>query len=306
MKKNFYFEKIKKDLSEYQFETFLIGIKNEKENESKKKNLKINLGQLIEKNLGKKVDFLNPDIVIKIDLKNKKIDYQIKSLYLYGRYQKIKPGIPQTRWHKKIYKTSVQEEIGDIIINYCQATDHSFHGCGREDIDVTTLGNGRPFVIEMKNPKKRYFDLKKIEKKINNSSQWVRIKDLSFTNKEKIKEIKMAAPSKIYQAEIQLEKETKKEILKDVEKKLTQITIEQKTPKRVLRRRYNLVRTKKIFYFKLIKYHLLNPIFEIKAQSGTYIKELISGDEGRTKPSLSQLLNQKCFVKNLTVVKVEY
>lgn len=304
MEKNFYFEKIKNDLSQYQFETFLIGIKNEKENEKEKKRLKISLGQLVEKNLHKKVDFLNPDILVKIDLKEKKIDYQIKPLYLYGRYQKIKPGIPQTRWHKKIYHTSVQEEIGKVIIEYSQGTDHSFHGCGREDIDVTTLGNGRPFVIEIKNPKKRYFDIKQVEEKINDSSKWVRVKDLSFTNKEKIKQIKMAAPEKIYQAEIQLSKKTAEEVLKEVAKKLSQITIKQQTPKRVLRRRYDLVRPKKIFYFKLIKYHPLNPIFEIKAQSGTYIKELVNGDEERTAPSFSQLLNQKCFVKNLKVIKV--
>ena len=302
---NFYFKQIKKDLFDYQFKTFLIGIIDKEKTQEEKKILKISLGQMIEKELGKKVDFLNPDVLILIDLKNKNISYQIKPIYIYGRYQKIKAGIPQTRWHKKIYQTSVQEEIGRVILKFSQGQDHSFHGCGREDIDVLMLGNGRPFVIEIKNPRIRNFNLGKIGEEINRSSEWVRVKDLKFTSKEKIKELKLAKPSKIYQAEVKLEKETNERKLRTIEKKLTGITIEQQTPKRVLRRRDDLTRIKKIFYFKLIKYHPLNPIFEIKAESGTYIKELISGDNGRTKHSLSELLKQKCFVKELKVIKVE-
>ena len=56
--------------------------------------------------------------------------------------------------------------------------------------------------------------------------------------------------------------------------------------------------------FKLIKYHPKNPVFEIKTESGTYIKELISGDNGRTKPSLSEILKQKAAVKKLVVKEV--
>lgn len=306
MRRNFYFEKIQKVLSQYEFESFLIGVRAP-ENKTKEKNfLKRTLGQLIEKKLKKKVDFIDPEILIKIDLENEKIVYQIKPIYIFGKYQKIKPGIPQTRWHRKIYKTSVQEEIGNIILKYCKGDDHSFHGCGREDIDAVMVGEGRPFVIEMKNPKKRHFDLKKIEKEINETSEWVKVKDLSLNKKEKIKELKTISPSKTYQAEVQLEKEVDKEVLNAVGKKLTDIIIKQKTPKRVSRRRGNVVRFRKIFYFKLIKYHSLNPTFEIKAQSGTYIKELISGDEGRTTPSLSEFLKQKSFVKKLKVTEIEY
>ncbi len=299
------FERIKKDLLDYQFESFLIGVKSSKESEEKK-SLKRNLGLLIEKELKKKVDFFDPEILIVIDLEKKEIQYRIKPLYIYGRYLKIKGGIPQTRWKKKIYKTSVQEEIGNVILKYCQGKDHSFHGLGREDIDAIMLGNGRPFVIEVKDPQKRNFDLKRVEKEINETSEFVRVKDLSFTSKEKIQELKTASPAKTYQAEVQLEKKVEKEALAEVVQKFNNLLISQRTPKRVTRRRADLVRVKKIFYFKLIEYHPLNPIFEIKAQSGTYIKELISGDEGRTTPSLSEFLKQKCFVKKLKVTEIEY
>lgn len=44
----------------------------------------------------------------------------------------------------------------------------------------------------------------------------------------------------------------------------------------------------------------------IKTESGTYIKELISSDNGRTKPSISEILGMKCKVKELDVLGVEY
>ncbi len=305
MKKFFYFKKIGKDLQAYQFKTFLIGIDKQKSTEEERKLLKRELGQMIEEKLGKQVDFANPDIVIKIDLKYQTINYQIKPLYFYGRYQKIKAGIPQTRWHKKIYHTSVQEEIGEVILKHTQGDKHVFHGCGREDIDVLMLGTGRPFVVEIKKPKIRDINLEEIRKKIN-QSKWVNVLELNFASKEKIKEIKLAKPDKIYLAEVQLKNSVSKEELSKTGKKLSNITIRQKTPQRVLRRRYDLERRKKIYYFKLKKYDKINPVFEIKTEAGTYIKELISGDNGRTKPSFSEVLKQKCVVKNLSVIDVIY
>jgi tRNA pseudouridine synthase 10 len=307
MKKNiqFFLEKIINDLKEFEFNTFLIAIisGNEKNNDEEKP-LKKNLGELLAKQLKKAVDFDNPDILIQIDKKTNKINYQIKSLYIYGRYQKIKPGIPQTRWHKKRYPTSVQEEIGHLILEETKGDDHSFHGCGREDVDAMMVGEGRPFVLEIKNPKIRQIDLKKIEEKINQESNFAKVSQLSFTNKEKIIELKLAQPDKIYQVEIILEKESEKEVLENACKKLSKITINQQTPTRVLDRRYDKLRQRKVYYTKLVQYHPISPIMEIKAESGTYIKELIHGDNGRTQPSLSQILNQKTKVKQLTVKEI--
>lgn len=302
---DFFYQKIKNKLKKYQFQSFLLAVSQKNIDQKKAKEFKILLGQKLEKKLKKTVDFQTPDILILIDLVNKKIDLKIKPLYILGRYQKIKAGIPQTRWYKKRYQTSVQEEIGDIILKESRGEDHSFHGCGREDIDVLMLGNGRPFVIEIKNPKIREINLKKIEEKINKESKYIKVFNLKFTNKKKIKEIKSAKPDKIYETKVKIEKPIKKEKLEAACKKLSKIIINQKTPTRVLRRRINITRKRKIYYFKIKKYHSLNPIFEIKTQSGTYIKELISGDNGRTTPSLSEMLNQKCYVTSLKVIKID-
>lgn len=302
---DFYLKKIIVDLKTYQFKTFLIAFLTGQEKDKKKeKQLKIRLGKLIEKKLKKAVDFKKPDILIEIIPKKKKINYQIKSLYLFAWYQKLRPGIPQTKWHIKRYKTSVEEEIGKTLLTITKGDGHSFHGCGREDVDVITIGKGRPFVIEIKNPKKRRINLKRTQMLINKNSQLVKIRKLAYASKEKIIDLKLAKPDKIYQVMITLEKPTPKEQLKKAAKNLTNIVIKQQTPTRVLERRYNKVRKKKIYYFKLINYHPRSPIFEIKAESGTYIKELIHGDKGRTTPSLSEIVNQEIQVKQLVVKKI--
>jgi tRNA pseudouridine synthase 10 len=58
---------------------------------------------------------------------------------------------------------------------------------------------------------------------------------------------------------------------------------------------------------KDIKYKLLSSKraeFTIKAQSGLYIKELINGDEGRTQPSISDLIKNKVKKIDLDVIRI--
>jgi tRNA pseudouridine synthase 10 len=43
---------------------------------------------------------------------------------------------------------------------------------------------------------------------------------------------------------------------------------------------------------------------EIRAQHGTYIRELVSGDGGRTDPSLSSLVDSPCKVEVLDVLSL--
>ncbi len=82
--------------------------------------------------------------------------------------------------------------------------------------------------------------------------------------------------------------------------------IEQKTPYRVLHRRSDIIRTKNISNIELL--YLDNKVKEmkltIKCDGGLYIKELISGDNGRTIPNLSLLLSSNCHVEELDVIDI--
>jgi len=61
---------------------------------------------------------------------------------------------------------------------------------------------------------------------------------------------------------------------------------------------------KKNLLFLVKKIYPKNPVFKIKTESCTYIKELISGENGRTKQSLSEILKQKTALKKLVVKEV--
>ncbi len=134
------------------------------------------------KESGKKMDYDHPDIVFMLDLLKHKIRVQINSMFVYGNYTKLQRGIPQTKWPcrecrgrgcdkcngtGKQYIETVEELIGKHVVEAAEGSGEKFHGHGREDMDARMLGDGRPFVLEVMEPKKRKIDLAKIEKKIN-------------------------------------------------------------------------------------------------------------------------------------------
>jgi tRNA pseudouridine synthase 10 len=81
--------------------------------------------------------------------------------------------------------------------------------------------------------------------------------------------------------------------------------VEQRTPNRVSKRRADLIRKK---YAKIKKVKLKKNGTEfrvwIESDAGLYIKEFISGDEGRSKPSISGLLGKNCVCKELDVLRI--
>jgi len=172
------------------------------------------IGLRMEEETRKIVSFKHPDIMIIVNTQFNVVDLQIKPVYLFGRYNKYERGIPQTKWFcrrchgkgcryckytGKLYEHSVEEFIAHPVLKAAQAEDESFHGAGREDIDVRMLGTGRPFVIEVKNPKKRSFDLASIAKQITKESDnAVKVQSLKYTDSSDIARIKEAHFQKVY------------------------------------------------------------------------------------------------------------
>ena len=89
-----------------------------------------------------------------------------------------------------------------------------------------------------------------------------------------------------------------------LEQGLADAIIAQRTPTRVLRRRGDRVRQKRLYRvnFKLISPDTVEGVFQ--CDGGLYIKELISGDEGRTRPSLSEMAERKAECIELEVLDV--
>lgn len=310
--------KTEKKVSKLEFDNFLVGSKipddilNREEKiwetigieycEPLKNTINRMIGIELEKRLSKPVDFKRPDIVIHIDLDKNDVRLQINSIYVFGFYKKMKRGIPQCKWGTPgKYKTSIQEIIAKPLTKVTKSKKNKFSGSGREDIDARNL-SWRAFVIELLEPEVRKINLKEIQKKINKSNK-VNVKNLKYSDKKTVVKIKTETGEKTYRVLARLDKNVEKKDLK----KLKQLVgvINQRTPTRVSARRADLFRKRRV---KDIKYKLLNrKTIELKIRSaaGLYIKELVSGDGGRTKPSLAEILGVKAIPKDLDVIHIE-
>ncbi|SBS87847.1 conserved Plasmodium protein, unknown function [Plasmodium ovale] len=78
-------------------------------------------------------------------------------------------------------------------------------------------------------------------------------------------------------------------------------TIKQKTPIRVLHRRGLIERPRKIYEFNLVFIHEHFSLLYLLTESGTYIKEFITGDRGRTFPNLKYFFGENAFVNILNL-----
>lgn len=328
---------IEDSLKEYEFETFLVGSKidediqqgeqelldftGSKYTEPIRMELNREIGKILEERLDKEVNFEQPTITAVIDTAFDVVNLQTSSLFVYGRYKKYGRDIPQTKWFcriclgkgcrrcnytGKMYETSVEEIVAKPFLEKTQGTDDSFHGCGREDIDVRMLGNGRPFVLEIKNPKVRNLDLSWLEKDINtHNKEKIEVSNLRPSNKDEMIRIKSAEFRKIYRVVFNGEKPINKEKLKKAAQTLRDRTISQFTPSRVAHRRANAVREKKIYNCNIESIEDTIATLILEAESGTYIKELITGDDGKTRPNISEMIDVPCQVLELDVIEIK-
>jgi tRNA pseudouridine synthase 10 len=168
------------------------------------------------------------------------------------------------------------------------------------------LGSGRPFVIEISKPKKRFVDLKLIEAQVNaDAVEKVEVSGLRFATKAVVRHLKTGeGAQKEYSLLAEFEKELSDEDMRTIEKNFSGICIKQQTPLRVMHRRADLIREKYIYQVKVKKVSLKRALLEIHCQGGLYVKELVSGDEGRTVPNVSDLLNNRAKTLKLDVLNV--
>ncbi len=95
----------------------------------------------------------------------------------------------------------------------------------------------------------------------------------------------------------------------EIMEKLQGCTLAQRTPERVAHRRADKIRKRKVL-------ETSNPAigldddgnmygeFSLRCESGTYVKETVHGDGGRTQPSIASLVKAKCTVEWLDVADI--
>ena len=205
-----------------------------------------------------------------------------------------------------MYPESVEEIVGTPAQEMTGGEEIAFHGAGREDIDARMLGHGRPFVVEVKKPKRRAINLNDLMETINRQAEGkVKVSGLRFANRDVVRRLKRAeAAQKIYKVIIEFDKNVSDEKTALLEKGLTNTMIRQQTPQRVMHRRADIVREKHIYEAKVKRLTPSRIEMRVRCQGGLYIKELVTGDDGRTVPNVSEIVNAKAKPLELDVLSV--
>ena len=328
-------EAVAEKVDEVESDNFLVGTRidpalasKEKEmwetlgaenSESLKAELNREIGKRVFPIIGRRVEFKNPQVVACIDTQFADVSLDIAPIFIYGRYTKMSREIPQTIWPcrvckgkgcdrchgtGKMYQTSVQEVIGDLALEMSGGDEHFFHGMGREDIDARMLGEGRPFVLEISSPRIRDIDLDALEAKANRS-ELAGFNSLRFVSREMVQKVKLAEPSKTYKVKVTADGKVNKERVVEVSLSFKDMSIDQRTPARVEHRRADLVRVRKIHWVKAENVDEDGFELILKTESGTYVKEFVSGDNGRSIPSFSDALGIQCKVETLDVLSID-
>jgi len=323
-------------INEVDSENFLIGTRVEPEIVEREKEIKerynleffepikaeLNreIGKLALPMIHRPVEFKNPQVVALVDTRFADVTLDIAPVFIAGRYNKFSREIPQTIWpcrvchgkgcdhchgQGKMYPTSVQEIIGDIALEMAGGQEHFFHGMGREDIDACMLGTGRPFVLEISQPKHRNIDLDELERRAN-QTDLAAYNSLKFVQREAVERYKGAASDKVYHVHVKAEGKVNKEELVNVALSFKDANIDQRTPRRVEHRRADLVRKRRIHWCTAEWKSDDSFDLELETDSGTYVKEFVSGDEGRSVPSFSERLGIQCKVETLDVLAIRF
>jgi tRNA pseudouridine synthase 10 len=282
------------------------------------------LGQALERLLAEKgkkvsVDFARPEIQFLLDIERDEVKMQVNPVVFYGRYRKLVRGIAQTSWTcphcrgkgcevcggtGKLAPTSVEELVLPVFLEATEGKAGKFHGAGREDADARMLGRGRPFLVAVEEPRRRTVDLDWIAEEVRRRTAGaIELLELQPATPELEMKVKKGRFTKLYRAKVLFSAPVSQEAFQKAVSSLVG-EIKQRTPTRVRHRRADLVRLRHVLS---ARGELLSPNeaeLELLCEAGLYVKELISGDQGGTEPSLSGLLGVGAQVVELDVLDI--
>jgi tRNA pseudouridine synthase 10 len=251
-----------------------------------------------------------------LDFSTGKASIERNDLFIFGRYRKLVPGLSQSRWlcsrcngkgcdscggKGKNYE-SVEERIGEPLKKAAEADEYVLHASGREDVDATNTA-GRPFVLMLKNPKKRRPDLGMAAAEIAAGGE-VTASGLAIVGRPFVEVVTESHFDKTYEAHVEFGRALTEDDLTRILSLWGQM-LAQQTPQRVAHRRADLVRHRRVRKISILENNGARAVLRINAEAGTYIKELISGDDGRTEPSIAGLLKTSAKCTKLVVEKIE-
>lgn len=276
--------------------------------------------------------FVRPEALFVWDADREALEVTLRPLHLYGRYVKRARGVSQTRatWPCPACRErrprgcaacdgtglAYPRSIEGLLAGPCaaaflgDAAASTLHGMGREDVDVLCLGAGRPFVFEVQAPRRRSADLAALAAQVEAEAAGALAlpAGLRLVPDEVVARVKGWPAPKVYRAVARVDGPLDPARVAALPDRLGGVTLAQRTPQRVARRRTDLVRARRVRALEVLSIADApdGPRVELRveAEAGTYIKELVSGDGGRTTPSVADALGVPCTCVELDVLEV--
>lgn len=259
----------------------------------------------------------NPDLQILFNFSSESVSIKRSNIYIFANYLKKSREFAQHVWacpsckgkgckvcnYTKEKYPSLESVFKSVFLKAFKASDCFLHAAGREDVDVLAIGTGRPCVIEVVNPKIVNVNLNELADQIKKNYP-IELLEPKYVKKFWVEVVCNSHFNKEYYAIVgSKERELLVQDFEKLKQKLP-IFLKQRTPLRVVKRRSDLIRRRCIFDLKLAKIENGKMHLFIYAEAGTYIKEFIHGDQGRTVPSISSILNLPCDCEELSLIKI--
>ncbi|KAI6242763.1 DNA topoisomerase [Aphelenchoides fujianensis] len=234
------------------------------------------------------------------------ISFQREAIYVAGRYCKDSRSLPQSPWTADSNIPprpghSVSEKIAGVMKRWCEADDTRFVASGREDVDVKLINARKAGVFKKEQLERTLAD---IRAEINRDPE-VSVSELVRATSQKVEELKRRRRRTPPSA-------TRRSLLTDgmLERlnAAAPVMITQPTVVRVLKRRPLHDRPREIYTMKATRVDQFHFQLEVSTQAGTYIKEFVHGDFGRTVPSVGTLMGleaEQADILELDVVDVD-
>ena len=231
-----------------------------------------------------------------------------------GRYRKLSRQLPQSPWvldGERKCPSSVHEQLERHALDAFGAAATRFHAAGREDVDVRMLGGGRPFVLELLEAKAAEQPMAEalaaLAARINGGGGPVEVEELRVCDSSVIGGLLKEGEEshrKHYRCVVRLSRRVGAADVATLAG-AGELRLQQKTPLRVLHRRTQAVRERAVYAMEA---KILGPRFlllDLTTQAGTYVKEFVHGDLGRTTPNVGALLGCEADILQLDVVGLQ-
>lgn len=288
------------------------------------------VGERLARLTGATVDRERPDVVPVLDMVDGGVEVRINPVYLYGRYRKLEPGVSQRVRRCPVCEgtgtvavddatrscdncggsgrlPSVEELIAWPVSEAMAASEVTFHTAGREGTDVLMLGTGRPFVLEIKEPRRRGTAAAELAAAVNEAADGaVTVDDVTPVTSTMVSHIGQQPFRQRYRLTVTFADPVPEATFQEAVDNLDGSTVRRHLRIEELaegRRPHEVVRTLTTVTGDWLDDRTATVAFEVEA--GIEPESIATGADGGTEPSLSTLVGTDVDVTEVAIVEVE-